>query len=76
MPIIQQCNSKTEQETEFCYDVFVTRQVRDSVNCIAGADFSLKTAVDIGGGFSFFTEALANKTGLHVQVVDVDLEVV
>jgi hypothetical protein len=76
MPIIQQCNSKTEQGTEFGHDVLATTQVCNSVDCIAEANWPVKNVVGIGGGHSFFADALVNRTELYVQVVDVDLEVI
>lgn len=72
MTTIQQRVLKTEQVEEFYHDHFVTTQVRDFVDLLAEAGVPAQKVVDIGGGCGFFAEALARKTGLNVQVVDMD----
>jgi hypothetical protein len=72
MSAIQQRVLKTEQVEEFYHDVFVTTQVRDFVDFVEETQLPVKKVIDIGGGCGFFADALAQKTGLDAQVVDMD----
>lgn len=72
MSAIQQRVLKTEQVEEFYHDVFVTTQVRDFVEFVEETKLPVKKVIDIGGGCGFFADALAQKTGLDAQVVDMD----
>lgn len=72
MSEIQQRVLKMQQIEEFYHDVFVTTQVRDFVELVEETKLQVKKVVDIGGGCGFFADALAQKTGLDAQVVDMD----
>ena len=72
MSAIHQRVLKTEQVEEFYHDVFVTTQVRDFVDFVEETKLPIRKVVDIGGGCGFFADALAQKTGLNAQVVDMD----
>lgn len=72
MAATQQRVLKSEQVEEFYHDVFVTSQVHDFVEVVNEVRLPVEKVVDIGGGCGFFAGALAQKTGLDAQVVDMD----
>ena len=72
MSAIQQRVLKSEQVEEFYHDVFVNSQVHDFVDVVEDVKLSVERVIDIGGGCGFFAGALAKKTGLNAQVIDMD----
>ena len=72
MSIIQQRVLKTRQVEEFYHDIFVTSQVCDFVDLVEETKLPIKKVIDIGGGCGFFAHSLTRKTGLDVQVIDMD----
>ena len=63
-----------EQISSFYHDEFVEQQVMHFKEIAIKNIETGKAIVDIGGGCGFFAQALKEKCGIHVRVIDTDLE--